>query len=410
MNHYSLFELNSLIKTTLSQELEPSYWVVAEIGELRVNQKGHCYLELLEKSGDETIAKVKATIWAYTYRNLSAWFESMTHQTLQAGMKVMLNVQVQFHEVFGLSFNVRDIDPTYTLGESEKRKAEVLNKLSKEGILDMNRELMLPHVPQNIAVISSPTAAGFEDFMDQLESNPERYLVNTRLYKAIMQGQEALHSIPDAMHRIHQKIENYDLLVIIRGGGSQLDLDCFDSYEISSHVAQFPIPVITGIGHERDETIVDKVAHTRMKTPTAAAEFILNGFREFESALMDYKQRIVTEAESAIENEKYMIDEFANSLRLLSRGLIQSNLTKLDFFEGQVKKLPFALVQKNQLKLDNFQSRLQLLDPKRVLKRGYTISTISGKLLKNIKKVNKGEVLLTQGYNTEIESEIIRQK
>jgi exodeoxyribonuclease VII large subunit len=406
MNHHSLFELNSLVKNVLSQHLQPSYWVVAEIGEMRLNQKGHCYLELIEQENDEVIAKAKATIWAYTYRNLSAWFESITQQSIQTGLKLLMNVQVQFHEVFGFSLNIRDIDPTYTLGESEKKKTAVLEKLTKEGIIDMNRELMLPVVPQRIAIISSPTAAGYEDFIDQLEKNPDNFFIQTHLFKAIMQGQEALFSIPEALRRIHQRINDFDLVVIIRGGGSQVDLDCYDSYDICSHIAQFPIPVITGIGHERDESIADRVAHTRLKTPTATAEFLLIGFREFENELLSLRQRIHRVAETRIENERLDLDAFANSIRLLSRGLIQSNVTKLNFFETQMIKLPVSFLSINRTALKNYDERLRLLDPKSILKRGFTISTINNVLLKNVKGISMGDLLVTQTHDSFIESDI----
>jgi exodeoxyribonuclease VII large subunit len=282
MEHLSLYELNKKISEALANNLEPSYWVVAEIGQIQTNRKGHCYLELVEKEDDQIKAKTRATIWSYTYRNLSTWFEGITGQSLKAGMKILFNATIQYHEIYGFSLNIRDIDAQYTLGERAKKRQEIIERLREDGVFEMNKELRLPTVPQNIAVISSETAAGFGDFMDQIVGNDYGYEVEIELFNAVMQGEEAASSIIDAMHQVFENIGNYDLLVIIRGGGATLDLDCFDNYDLGSHVAQFPIPVITGIGHERDETITDMVAHTKMKTPTAVAEFIISGFRNLK--------------------------------------------------------------------------------------------------------------------------------
>jgi len=280
MDHLSLLELNKLIQDTLKNNLEPSYWIVAEIGELKVNQKGHCYLELLQNEESKVIARVRATIWSNTYRNLSTWFQGITGQPLAEGMKILANIKISFHELYGFSLNIQDIDASYTIGEKEKIRQEVINQLVNDGVFEMNKELTLPLVPQKVAVISSPTAAGYGDFMQHIDENPYAYRVNTKLYEAIMQGSEAPASIIQALHNVNE-IGVYDLVVLIRGGGSQLDLACFDNYELCSHLAQFPLPVLTGIGHERDDTIADMVAHTKLKTPTAVAEFILQGLAAF---------------------------------------------------------------------------------------------------------------------------------
>ncbi|MCK5372281.1 MAG: exodeoxyribonuclease VII large subunit, partial [Cyclobacteriaceae bacterium] len=235
MEHFSLFELNKLINEVLVKNLEPSYWIVAEIGEMRHNRNGHCYLELVEKEGDKIKAKSRATIWSYTYRNLSGWFEAITGESLKPGMKILCNATIQFHEVYGFSLNIKDIDAQYTLGERAKRKQDIIAKLQDDGIFDMNKELELPTVPQKIAVISSETAAGYGDFMDHLVNNEYAYSFDIQLFNSTMQGDQAEASIVDSMHQVFGRIDDFDLLVIIRGGGASLDLDCFDSYDIGSH-------------------------------------------------------------------------------------------------------------------------------------------------------------------------------
>ena len=271
MEHLSLLELNQLIKQALSSQLQPTYWVVAEIGELRVAQNGHCYLDLVDKGDDRLLAKVRATIWSYTFRTLRGWFEAMTGEALRPGLKILAQVEVKFHELYGLSVNVKDIDAQYTLGERARRRQQVVQQLMDEGVYEMNKGLLLPVVPQRVAVISSPTAAGLGDFMDQLAHNRGGYRFEVQLFKASMQGDGAEASIVTALLEVYQRMEEYgseyDVVVIIRGGGAQVDLDCFDTYTLASHIAQFPIPVITGIGHERDETVADLVAHTKNEDP-----------------------------------------------------------------------------------------------------------------------------------------------
>lgn len=306
MQELTLFELNLQIKKALEQ-LESSYWVIAEIGQIQVNQSGHCYLELVQKENTQVIAKARATIWAYTYRNISAWFERIAGSSLTVGMKILANAKVEFHEVYGLSLNIKDIDPSYTLGEREKARQEVIQQLEKDGVMEMNKGLTLPLVPQKIAIISAESAAGYGDFINQLKNNLYGYKIHRTLYQSVMQGPKASESIISALHQIHKSNE-VDLVVIIRGGGSQLDLDCFDDYELCNHIAQFPLPVLTGIGHERDTTIADMVAHTQLKTPTAVAEFILQGFISFQTQIEDYFKTIrnITLEHLMVEKEKIL--------------------------------------------------------------------------------------------------------
>ncbi|MCZ6899868.1 MAG: exodeoxyribonuclease VII large subunit, partial [Bacteroidetes bacterium] len=310
MNHLSLFELNRLIKSALDNNLAPSYWVVCEISDLRENQRGHCYLELVEKEGDEVIAKMRGVIWANNYRNLSTWFYSATGQTLKTGLKILANVQIQFHEIFGLNLNIRDIDASFTLGEKEKQKHIVIDQLIEEGVFEINKTLNFPIVPQNIAIISSPTAAGYEDFINHLKNNQYGYRFTAKLYKSIMQGDEAIPSIIESLHRVNNLVDRFDILVLIRGGGSRVDLDCFDSYDLSSHIAQFPIPVVTGIGHERDESICDLVAHTNLKTPTAVSEFIINQVIDFENSVQFAFDKINSGTKVLISNNANILNQF----------------------------------------------------------------------------------------------------
>jgi len=404
MNHLSLFELNEKIKNALSKNLEPSYWVIAEIGELRINQKGHCYLELIEKKEEQLKAKVKATIWAYTFRNLSTWFVSVTGQELSAGMKILANVQVNYHELYGFSLNIRDIDPRFTLGEKERKRQEVINQLIEDGVFSMNKSLPLPSVPQRVAVISSPTAAGYEDFSEQLINNQYGYQFHLKLFKAIMQGPEAVESLIQAMHRVNQQIDSFDLLVIIRGGGSRVDFDCYDHYEVVSHLAQFPIPVITGIGHDRDESIADMVAHTKLKTPTAVSEFLIFGLMDFESKMIGLQEQVIQLTNNRINLEKEALNNITRDMNILSKQILSKNTNRLNQTSNKIETLPYQLVTQFYNQLALYDNSINLLDPVKTLKRGYTVTTYQGKLLKNLKDIKQGSKINTRSSNFELES------
>ncbi len=415
MEQLSLLDLNNRIKNCLKNNLEDSYWVVSEIGEMRFNQKGHCYLELVEKKDDEILAKNKATIWSYTYRNLSGWFESLTGQTLKPGLKILSNVVVSHHEVYGLSLNIKDIDASYTLGERAKKRLEILNRLKEDGISDMNKELPLPLVPQRIAIIASSTSAGYLDFITQLENNPAGYAFRISHFQAIMQGSEAEDSIIKAILDVNADIERYDLLVIIRGGGATLDLECFDTYGLASHIAQFPIPVITGIGHERDETIADIVANTSLKTPTAVAEFLISGIKDFDESIDALYADIYEYVKDTLKENRTHLEYLSKHIKYISENTLKSHSTKLSAMSTGIqsaakgrKKVLETMVQNyiQSLKLNayryldlkkkdlkNISDAMGLLDPKSVLKRGYSIVRKGNKIIKSARNLKEGDLI-----------------
>ena len=316
-----LSELNSLVKKAVSDAFTAPVWVIGEISELKTNRSGHCYLNLIEKeeNGDAIIAQARATIWSYTFRMLQPYFESTTGQQLTEGLKVLVSVSVEFHELYGYSLNIRDIDPTYTLGDMARRRREIISRLQSEGVAEMNKELSLPLVPQKIAIISSSTAAGYLDFINQLTSNPAGYHFDLKLFPAIMQGNQAESSIISALDQIYLYEDFFDAVVIIRGGGSQADLSCFDNYNLAYYITQFPLPVITGIGHEKDDSIVDMVAHTRLKTPTAVAEFLISGVAQFDLHLDELKNQFIGIITELIADSKNEIDQIIRVIAPISR-------------------------------------------------------------------------------------------
>ena len=312
---FTLFELNEQIKDTLCEAFPSTVWVVAEVSELKENRSGHCYLELVEKVNNEIIARSRATIWSYTYRMLKPYFETTTGQFFSHGIKVLIQATVEFHSAYGLSLNIKDIDPTYTVGDMALQRKEIIARLKNEGIFDMNRELQLPLVPQKIAVISSKTAAGYQDFVHQLNSNAHGFIFYTQIFEAWMQGTGAVKSIIGALDRIYQYEDFFDAVAIIRGGGATADLSCFDNYELALNLVQFPLPVVTGIGHEKDDTIIDLVAHTRMKTPTAVAEFFINGVERFYDHLLDKEEEIIRRVREKLEQNHRQLERKAEILQ-----------------------------------------------------------------------------------------------
>ncbi|MBN2636426.1 MAG: exodeoxyribonuclease VII large subunit, partial [Prolixibacteraceae bacterium] len=311
----TLSELNGQIKDAITGAFPSTVWVVAEISEIKENRSGHCYLELIEKEGNDIIARARAMIWSYTYRMIKPYFETTTGQFFTQGIKIMVQVLVEFHPSFGLSLNIKDIDPVYTVGDMALQRKEIISRLQNEGVFNMNRELQLPLVPQKIAVISSATAAGYQDFMNQLETNEFGFRFYVKLFQAVMQGVEAVPSIIRALEKIYNYDDFFDAVVIIRGGGATADLSSFDNYDLAFHITQFPLPVITGIGHEKDDTIIDLVAHTRMKTPTAVAEFLINGVERFYEKLLQLESEVVSLAREQIESKQDHLEDLANELQ-----------------------------------------------------------------------------------------------
>jgi exodeoxyribonuclease VII large subunit len=430
-NHLTLTELSQLIKGALDAQLLSSYWVVAEIGELRLS-RGHCYLDLIDKQEDKLVAKLRANIWSYSYRSISACFEAATGQPLAPGMKVLANVMVQYHELYGLSLNIKDIDPNYTLGERARRRQEIIQCLMREGVYDMNRSLQLPPLAQRIAVISSPTAAGWGDFADQLIRNPFQYRFELSLFKAVMQGEQATASIIMALEQIFAREEEFDLVVIIRGGGAKTDLDCFDTYELAAHIAQFPLPVLTGIGHERDETIADLVAHTKLKTPTAVAEFLLSGLRHYEEQVLRLADYIFSYAEDFMREQSRKLEYIGKSLQAqttfsfrqenhkneqLLSGILQGSRRFMRDHQSRLQTLDLswqrcltASIKNEKLKLQHMQKTVELLRPENILQRGYSITYVNGKLAKKTDEFRQGDTLRTQTSQGELISTLQEHK
>ena len=335
---FTLLELNNSIRNALRDSFPETIWVVAEISEMKENRTGHCYLELIEKDdlSDEILARARANIWSFCWRMIKPYFETSTGQAFTHGIKVLLLASVEFHPAYGLSLNIKDIDPTYTIGDMVRRRREIVRQLVEAGVMQMNKELVLPLVPQRIAVISSATAAGYQDFVSHLENNQFGFYFFHKLFEAFMQGSEAVPSILNALNQVFEQEGQFDAVVIIRGGGATADMSCFDNFNLAYTVAQFPLPIITGIGHEKDDTITDLVAHTRLKTPTAVADFFISGTLHFNELLAEKERQMVQLVHKLIDEEHEKLDEIIDAFTSSTRKYLQSALMKL---QNTVQKL-----------------------------------------------------------------------
>lgn len=416
---YTLKELNAMVRDAIETELPDEYWVQAELAECR-ESRGHCYMELIEKDelNNTPIARSSAKCWKSTWNVVRPYFERETGQRLHAGMKVLLKVYAQFHEAFGFSWIVTDIDPTYTLGDMARRRQEIIAHLKAEGVFDLNRELYMPLFPQRIAVISSATAAGYGDFCNQLADNPYGFYFSTQLFEATMQGEATEQSIIQALNRIYLSVNSFDVVVIIRGGGATSDLSCFDSLPLAENVANFPLPVITGIGHDRDESIIDMVAHTNVKTPTAAAALLISYLKDVLDAINQAEATITRRVRSQLEMEKLRLNRITSILPRLFPTIKARQETRLDALYNRIsshvgqtlltcnarlitleQKLPLVAVQRistEKHRLAIMEEKSKLLDPTLLLSRGYSITLKDGKAIRDPKSLSSGDEIVTR--------------
>jgi len=317
---------------------------------------------------------------------------------------------VTFHEVYGLSLNIRDIDPSYTMGEMARKKKEVIDRLRKEGILDLNKLLPLPLVPQRVAVISSPTAAGYGDFFNQLDNNPHGYKFVHTLFPALMQGQEAEKSVISALQEIGRGKDAFDVVVIIRGGGSVIDLNCFDGYPLASSIAKFPLPVITGIGHEKDDTVVDITAHTKLKTPTAVAEFLISGLRSFEESVLNIHDRVHRHTERFLKDERYRLDAIVQRISFIPVRISAFHTNKIAVLQRDLDDRTTRLLKKEENRINATEQAVKHLNPENVLRRGYSITRYKGHILKDASLPKKWAVIETVLGNGQLTSIVQERK
>ena len=426
----TLFVLNERIRNSIEQSFPDSYWVIAEISELKINNSGHCYLELIEKdpTQDKIIARARATIWSYTFRMLKPYFETTSGISLDKGIKILVKAKVTFHEQYGLSLNILDIDPGYTLGDMERKRQETLRQLEKDGVLEMNKQIPFPIAPQRIALISSETAAGYKDFINQLLSNTNGFTYYVKLFPAIMQGDEAIPSLIKALDKIYIHENFFDIAVIIRGGGSKSDLSCFDSYDLAYHITQFPIPVLTGIGHEQDISVADLAAHIKLKTPTAVADFLIEQTNSIDQYLEELQTTAISLVNDCLQNKQEQIDDLSRKLARIGNNVLVINskdLSQLSYsFEKKTNRFLQGkkdFIRHSQSALKSFYSKciiekkhylqialktIDFMDPEKVLTRGYSLTYFNGIIIRNGAGLASGDMITTKFERDEVNSKV----
>lgn len=427
MKTVTLFELNNLVREVISSTLSEEYWVEAELSEVH-EVRGHCYMELIQKElfSNTPVAKASAKCWKNKWSLLREKFEKVTREGLKPGMKVLLKVYADFHEAYGFAWIVTDINPEFTMGDMARKRQEIIDTLKREGVFELQKELVLPQFAQRIAVISSENAAGYGDFCHQLADNPQQLKFYTRLFPAVMQGEGVEESVIGALNSINENIEKFDAVVIIRGGGATSDLSGFDTLRLAENVANFPIPIITGIGHDRDESIVDMVAHTKVKTPTAAAALLIDHLNLVLERLLDAQAELIAAVRHRSELEQARLVRMSEKIPMLF-SLVKTrqeqrierhlaNITaalndklsrehhRLSLIESQFGPTLLQQLTRENYRLQLLQQRLEALNPQRLLQRGYSITLCKGKVVKDVRQLKAGDEIETKLANGKITS------
>ena len=414
---HSLLELNQMVRETIECEMPDEYWVEAELSECR-ELRGHCYMELIQKDERTAtpVAKSPAKCWANKWAVIRPYFERTTGQQLHAGMKVLLKVYAQFHEAYGFSWIVTDINPEYTLGDMARKRQEIIRQLKAEGVFDLQKELTLPPFCQHIAVISSQTAAGYGDFCNQLSDNPYGFQFQTQLFPAIMQGEGVEQSIIDALEKIYSLTSSFspltskfDCVVIIRGGGSTGDLSGFDTLALAENVANFPLPIITGIGHERDESILDMISHTRVKTPTAAAAFLIEHLKEVLDVINGSQELITRYAQQKLSMLHSQLTIVSEAIPRLFSIVKTRQEAKIDTLNQRIPMLLERRLLAENHRLQLMEEKLKALDPQLLLKRGYSITLHNGRAVKDATALKAGDEIETRLANGAIHSVVTQE-
>lgn len=404
----TLLSLNRLVRAAIEQSLDDEYWLEAELSEARLASNGHFYVEFVQKddSGRTLVAKARGVAWARTYNMIAPLFERATGERLRAGMKVRMLVSIEFHELYGYSLTIQDIDPTYTLGDMAQRRREILARLEADGILEDNRQLPLPTLLRRIAVVSSASAAGYGDFCDQLLNNDYGLYFSLRLFPAVMQGANVEESVLAALAAICDEADNYDCVVIIRGGGATSDLSDFDTYNLAAAVSQMPLPVIIGIGHERDETVLDFVAHTRVKTPTAAAAFLIDYQVQHLVRLEELSRRIHQSTALRLQRDKARLNQLTTSLPNTFILITERQQHRLERITDRQSTALTRQLERERHRLELLGQRLKALSPEHQLQRGYSLTFANGQLLRTAANLAPGTQLTTRLADGEVTSTV----
>lgn len=404
--HITLRELQRRVKSALEGQFALPVWVSAEISEIKVNYSGHCYLELVEKGGDNGVptAQARAVVWRSHYPRISGYFEAETGQRLASGIRILAKVLVSYHELYGFSLQITDIDPSYTLGDMERQRQQTIAQLQQDGVWDMNREATMPAVVQRIAIVSSANAAGYQDFCKELDKSPYRFSLT--LFDAFMQGAAAEESIIEALCSVAARMEDFDAVVLIRGGGSRSDLNCFNAYRLCAHVAQFPLPVVTGIGHDKDTSVADMVAHTALKTPTAVAGWLVGRMAETDGWLDYAALQLHDTTTAAMHASEVHLERLSGEVRRLSGELLTRQSLRLEHHAALLPDAARDFLARQNVRLGNAAELIAGRSPERILRLGFAVVRTGGKAVTSAREVGAGENIEIEVSDGQIEATV----
>ncbi len=405
---YSLFELTGNIREVLQEAYPDCYWIKAEIAKLNFYPKsGHCYVDLVDKQERNIRAQMRATIWASAYQMISDKFRDQTRENLRDGMTVLFLASVSFHEVYGLSLNIVDIEPSFTLGEMAREKRDTIEALKKEGIFDLNRKKSLPPVPNKIAVISVESSKGYHDFMVTIRNNPYGYSFRCSLFPSVLQGEKAVETVIDQLMNIARQHAHFDVVTIIRGGGGEVGLSAYDTLKLAREVAVFPLPVITGIGHSTNETVVEMVAHTNLITPTAVASFLIGQFKTFEDRIDSLRDELFRESGQILQDSLTRMANLSHRFHSATLRLLQQPYSELVSSSEKMSIFLRYILEKQSHTLETYQKKIELLDPMNTLKRGYSITLLDDVPLTDASLAGSGSEIKTVLYKGTLDSKVI---
>lgn len=404
--HITLRELQRRVKSALEGQFALPVWVSAEISEIKVNYSGHCYLELVEKGGDNGVptAQARAVVWRSHYPRISGYFEAETGQRLASGIRILAKVLVSYHELYGFSLQITDIDPSYTLGDMERQRQQTIAQLQQDGVWDMNREATMPAVVQRIAIVSSANAAGYQDFCKELDKSPYRFSLT--LFDAFMQGAAAEESIIEALCSVAARMEDFDAVVLIRGGGSKSDLNCFNAYRLCAHVAQFPLPVVTGIGHDKDTSVADMVAHTALKTPTAVAGWLVERMAGVDGWLDYAALQLHDTTTAAMHASEVRLERLSGEIRRLSGELLTRQSLRLEHHAALLPDAARDFLARQNVRLGNAAELIAGRSPERILRLGFAVVRTGGKAVTSAREVGAGENIEIEVSDGQIEATV----
>lgn len=406
MHTHSLFELNEHIRRVLALNFQQAVWIVAELAQIG-ESRGHRYLDLVQKgeSGD-VIAQAQAALWAAEFRQINARFPLGLSALLREGLELRMQVRPEFHERYGLKLHITDIDPAHTYGQLDLLRRQTIQTLRELGLFDLNRAIPLPDVLQRIAVISSETAAGLQDFREHLEENSFGYAFDCQYFNAAVQGKNAEAEISAALERIGQNAAKFDCVVIVRGGGARLDLMAFDGLELCQKAAKMPIPILVGIGHDVDETVLDLIAHTSLKTPTAVADFLVNHNLLFEGNILEAANDLENTVGNILKIKQLELDRVETSIHYTARELSREASRRLDFLTEKLPDFALQILREHQRTLDKMEAIYLSLHPENVLQRGYSITLKNGKAVLSASEVLPGDALETRLSDGVVQSRV----